>query len=806
MAVNALNFGSKVVFLNGFAVTLPIAASNPASAVAGDFYYNSTSNTIYYYNGSAWVQLATGGTALTSVSVASANGLAGTSSGGTTPTLTLSTTITGILQGNGTAISAATTTGTGSVVLATSPTLITPALGTPSALVGTNITGTASGLTAGTVTTNANLTGDVTSVGNATTLATVNSNVGSFGSSTSIPSLTVNAKGLITAVSSNVVIAPAGTLSGTVLNSSVVTSSLTSLGIQAQALNMGSNQINNLATPSVSSDAATKGYVDSLVSGLTWQGPAKAYADSNIPLTGGATLTIDGYSVQNGDLVILGNQTIASQNGEYTASGIGTAYTLTPNGLPSAAGDAWLILDGAVYGDSAFVANAAVPAATFTEFAGPTAYTFNAPLSLSGRSISITEATTSTNGYLSSTDWNTFNNKQPAGSYITALTGDATASGPGSAVLTLATVNSNVGSFGSSTAIPSFTVNAKGLITAASTSVVTAPAGTLTGTTLAANVVSSSLTSVGTITSGTWTGTTIAIANGGTGQTSASAAFNALSPITTTGDMIYSTSGATNSRLPIGSTNQVLTVIAGVPTWASPATSGTVTSVSVVSANGFNGSVATATSTPAITISTTVNSPVLAGNGTAISAATTTGTGSTVVLNASPTLTGTLTAAAANFSGVIGANGGITSTGTLLINVNGGASALQIEALNFQRSTNGTNFVTETYVDSTTLIDNSGPTAVAAFQFAVSVFSGIEITYVIESADGAADRRVGTIRVTANSIGTITPSISDMYTESADCGVTWSATNSGGTISVNYTTSNQGAARTMRADAKFFRA
>lgn len=62
-------------------------------------------------------------------------------------------------------------TGTGALVFATSPTLVTPALGTPSALVGTNITGTASGLTAGNVTTNANLTGDVTSVGNATSIA-----------------------------------------------------------------------------------------------------------------------------------------------------------------------------------------------------------------------------------------------------------------------------------------------------------------------------------------------------------------------------------------------------------------------------------------------------------------------------------------------------------------------------------------------------------------------------------------------------------------------------------------------------------
>jgi len=49
----------------------------------------------------------TGGT-VTAVSVASANGLAGTSSGGATPALTLSTSITGVLKGDGTALSAAT--------------------------------------------------------------------------------------------------------------------------------------------------------------------------------------------------------------------------------------------------------------------------------------------------------------------------------------------------------------------------------------------------------------------------------------------------------------------------------------------------------------------------------------------------------------------------------------------------------------------------------------------------------------------------------------------------------------------------
>lgn len=69
---------------------------------------------------------------------------------------------------------------------------------------------------------------------------------------------------------------------------------------------------------------------------------------------------------------------------------------------------------------------------------------------------------------------------------------------------------------------------------------------------------------------------------------------------------------------------------------SSSAGAGTVTSVSVVTANGFAGSVATATSTPAITITTSVTG-ILSGNGTAVSAAATTGSGS-VVLATSPTL------------------------------------------------------------------------------------------------------------------------------------------------------------------------
>lgn len=67
----------------------------------------SFTNASITVNGKGLVTAAASGTApVTSISVATANGLAGNSSGGATPALTLSTTITGTLQGNGTAISA----------------------------------------------------------------------------------------------------------------------------------------------------------------------------------------------------------------------------------------------------------------------------------------------------------------------------------------------------------------------------------------------------------------------------------------------------------------------------------------------------------------------------------------------------------------------------------------------------------------------------------------------------------------------------------------------------------------------------
>ena len=158
----------SVVSANGFTGTVANASSTPAitlatsvtgllkgngtaisAATSGTDYAPATSGTsILYGDGAGGFSNVTvgsgltfvGGTldaaasgAVTSISIASSNGLAGTSSGGSTPTLTLSTSVSGVVKGNGTSFSAA-TAGTDYVAPG-------GALGTPSSGTLTNCTG-----------------------------------------------------------------------------------------------------------------------------------------------------------------------------------------------------------------------------------------------------------------------------------------------------------------------------------------------------------------------------------------------------------------------------------------------------------------------------------------------------------------------------------------------------------------------------------------------------------------------------------------------------------------------------------------
>lgn len=81
---------------------------------------------------------------------------------------------------------------------------------------------------------------------------------------------------------------------------------------------------------------------------------------------------------------------------------------------------------------------------------------------------------------------------------------------------------------------------------------------------------------------------TVAILNGGTGQTTASAAFNALSPVTSTGDLILGNGVNSSTRLPIGANNYVLTSNGTTAVWAVASGSGaTITNDTTTATNVY---------------------------------------------------------------------------------------------------------------------------------------------------------------------------------------------------------------------------
>lgn len=282
----------------------PGATLGVADSTFAYLYYNGTTDKFYLANGGSGGSSGGGGTGtVTDVSVTTANGVSGSvATSTTTPAITI-------------ALGAITPTSVNGVVVSGSSTPTLAVTG-PTAVSGTN-TGDQTSVTgnAGTATALQNsrtigiVTGDATSSGssfdgtanntNALTLATVNSNVGTFGSATLAPILTVNGKGLITAVSTATITPAVGSITG-----------------------LGTGVATWLATPSSSNLIAA--ITDEIGTGRAIFGPASPTADQllgrnsantdnewKITSTGAAVTVTDGTYI---DLGLNGSPTTGAVN------------------------------------------------------------------------------------------------------------------------------------------------------------------------------------------------------------------------------------------------------------------------------------------------------------------------------------------------------------------------------------------------------------------------------------------------------------------------------------------------------------
>ncbi len=472
-----------------------------------------------------------GSGSVTSVSVTSANGLSGTVANPfTTPAITLSTTVTGMVKGNGTALSAATagtdyapgTAGnaTGIVKSTTGTGALTTATAADFPILNQNTTGNAA-----TVTTNANLTGDVTSVGNASTIAA----------------------GVVT--NSKLATMAANTFKANNTGSTAVPSDIT--GTQATAML-------NVFT------STTKGLV---------------------PVSGGGTanfLRADGtFAVPPGTNTNTGTVTsVSGTNGVTVATGTTTPViglgAITPTSVAATGTVAGSNLSGTNTGDE-------------------TQATIKTKLGA---------ASSTTDGYLTTTDWNIFNSKASTSNVISSLNGltatSQTFATPGTAgtapawsslnsthtlnipLASAANVtagllsNADYNSFNSRAG--SITLNTSGVIFPATNPFTITSGGAATGSlTLNTQAAKSFL-------AGPKTGS------------NAQPAFRAIDTL----DLPYaSTTG--HGAVQVG--NGLSVSPSGVLSVTNPSGGGTVTTISVTPSNGVTGTVTNPTTTPAISLS-----------------------------------------------------------------------------------------------------------------------------------------------------------------------------------------------------------
>lgn len=342
------------------------ASGAPSSLENAELAFNEVGDVLYYGKGTGGA----GGSATTVEAIAGSGAFLGLSG---TQTVT----------GN--------KTFSGTVNLGSSATASTPTSGDDSTSVATTAYVQGEGFITGNET--ITVSGDASGSGT-TSISLTLANSGVSAGTTS--GITVDAKGRITAITglsaSDIPSLTAAKISD--FDTTVQANRLDEMANPTGSVDLNSQKITNLATPTAASDAATKGYVDASQQGLDVKESVKAATTGNITLSG--TQTVDGVSLSVGDRVLVKNQTTGSENGIYVvASGSWSRAADADADSEVTAGLFTFVEEGTVNGDAGFslTTNGSITvgstALSFSQFSGAGNITGGDGIQKSGSELSI---------------------------------------------------------------------------------------------------------------------------------------------------------------------------------------------------------------------------------------------------------------------------------------------------------------------------------------------------------------------------------------------------------------------------------